>query len=167
MKSAPNPIAPARPAVSFKTKWRLGLLALVAMVVVLPTLFLVIRTIAKPPVLQLAVPATAANKPVGPPAEALTILLGNGNQLYYYFGEATPMAADSLHATTSGQPIQQVIKAWQRHRQATIFIKPVAETNYKALATTLDEVNIAGQREYKVVTPTDADRQLLLTSGQQ
>ena len=167
MKSAPNPIASARPAASFKTKWRLGLLALVAMVVVLPTLFLVIRTIAKPPVLQLAVPATAANKPVGPPAEALTILLGNGNQLYYYFGEAIPTAADSLHATTPVQPIEQTIKAWQQHHKATIFIKPVAETNYKALANILDEMNIAGQRAYKIVTPTDADRQLLHLNGRQ
>ena len=150
-----------------KTKWRLGLLALVAVVALLPSLFLVIHTISKPRVLQLSIPAPAANEPVSSPADALTILLGNGNQLYYYFGEVIPTAADSLHATTPVQPIEQTIKAWQQHRKATIFIKPVAETNYKALATTLDEVNIADQREYKVVTPTDADRQLLLTSGQQ
>jgi biopolymer transport protein ExbD len=150
-----------------KTKWRLGLLALVAVVALLPSLFLVITTISKPRVIQLSLSAPAANEPVGSPADALTILLGNGNQLYYYFGEAIPTAADSLHATTPVQPIEQTIKAWQQHRKATIFIKPVAESNYKALANILDEMNIVGQRAYKIVTPTDADRQLLLANGRQ
>jgi biopolymer transport protein ExbD len=152
---------------SFKTKWRLGLLALVAVVALLPSLFLVITTISKPRVIQLSLPAPAANEPVGSPADALTILLGNGNQLYYYFGEAIPTAADSLHVTTPAQPIEQTIKAWQQHRKAIIFIKPVAESNYKALANVLDEMNIVGQRAYKIVTPTDADRQLLLANGRQ
>jgi biopolymer transport protein ExbD len=150
-----------------KTKWRLGLLALVAVVALLPSLFLVITTISKPRVIQLSLPAPAASEPVGSPADALTILLGNGNQLYYYFGEATPTATDSLHAITPAQPIQQTIKAWQQHRKATIFIKPVAETNYKALVNILDEMNMVGQQAYKVVTATDADRQLLLASGWQ
>lgn len=150
-----------------KTKWRLGLLALVAVVALLPSLFLVITTISKPRVIRLPLSAPAANEPVSSPADALTILLGNGNQLYYYFGEAIPTAADSLHATTPAQPIEQTIKAWQQHHKATIFIKPVAETNYKALVNILDEMNMVGQQAYKVVTATDADRQLLLASGRQ
>jgi biopolymer transport protein ExbD len=152
---------------SSKIKWRIGLLALVAVIALLPSLFLVIHTISKPRVWQLSMPARAASEPVGAPAEALTILLGNGNQLYYYFGETTPTAADSLHAATLAQPIRQAIKAWQQHSKATIFIKPVADNNYKALASILDEMNIAGQRAYKIVTPTDADRQLLQLIGQQ
>jgi biopolymer transport protein ExbD len=152
---------------SSKIKWRVGLLTLVAVVALLPSLFLVIHTISKPRVLQLSMSAPAAKEPVGSPAEALTILLGNGNQLYYYFGEATPTAADSLHAATPAQPIRQAIKAWQQHSKATIFIKPVADNNYKALANILDEMNIAGQRAYKIVTPTDADRQLLHLNGRQ
>jgi biopolymer transport protein ExbD len=161
MNPVPTPDSVARSAASSTTKWRLGLLILVAVVVLLPTLFLVIRTIAKPPVMQLSLPAAVASESAGPPTEALTILLGNGNQLYYYFGEATPTAVASLHTATLAQPIEQTIKAWQQHSKATIFIKPVAEANYKALVKMLDQMNSVGQREYKVMPPTEADRQLL------
>jgi biopolymer transport protein ExbD len=137
------------------------------MVVLLPTLFLVVDTVVKPPVMQLSLPTTAIRELAGSPADALTILLGDGNQLYYYFGEATPTAAASLHVTTPAQPIRQIIKTWQRRSKATIFIKPVAQANYKALTNILDEMNISGQRNYAVVSPTDADRQLLLANGKQ
>jgi|GEM_PF-5710896 len=164
MNPTPHPADLARPAVSTKLKWRLGLLAVVAVLLLLPTLFLVVRGLSKPPVMQTQVAAPAGNATalVGAPADALTILLGSGNQRYYYFGKATPTAASGLHAASPAQPIGQVIKAWQQqHRQATIFIKPSPEADYKAMVAMLDEMNLAGQRSYAVVDPTEADRQLL------
>jgi hypothetical protein len=145
-------------------KWRLGLLLVVAAVGLLPTLFLVIRYLAKPTVMQLAMPAKALAAPAGAPAEALTILVGRGKQPYYYFGTATPTVADSLHAATPARPIGQVIRAWQQHHKATVFIKDGAEGNYKALVDLLDELNITNQRSYAVVAATDADRQLLASA---
>ena len=154
--------------ISSKTKWRLALLAVVVAVVLLPPLFLLVaRAVSKPPVMQLATPAGTASAPVGAPADALTILLGNGRQLYYYFGAATPPTAASLHPVASGQPLRQVIKTWQQRSQATIFIKPGAQANYKALVDMLDELNIDGQRHYAVVDATAADRLLLPASEQQ
>lgn len=156
-----TPSPTSRPAVSSKMKWRLGLLLVVAAVMLLPTLFLAIRHLAKPPVLQLALPAKA----LAAPAEALTILVGSGKQPYYYFGTATPTAADSLHAATPAWPIGQVIRAWQQRHKATIFIKDGADGNYKVLVDLLDELNSTNQRRYAVVAATDTDRQLL-TSAQ-
>ena len=162
MNPTPNPAYQARPAISAKIKWRLGLLAVVAVLLLLPTLFLVLRTASKPQVMQVLAPAGRTTKMVGAPADALTILVGDGNQLYYYFGKATPTAVVSLHAASPAQPIGQVVKAWQQqHRQATVFIKPSPQAGYKALVAMLDEMNLAGQRSYAVVVPTEADRQLL------
>jgi biopolymer transport protein ExbD len=159
-----TPSPTSRPAVSSKTKWRLGLLLVVAAVMLLPTLFLVIRHLAKPLVLQLALPAKALAAPAGAPAEALTILVSSGRQPYYYFGTATPTAADSLHAATPARPIGQVIRAWQQRHKATIFIKDGADGNYKVLVDLLDELNSTNQRRYTVVAATDADRQLLASA---
>jgi biopolymer transport protein ExbD len=153
---------------STKTKWRLALLAAVVAVVLLPPLFmLVARAVSQPPVMQVATPVGTASAPVGAPTGALTILLGNGKQLYYYFGAATPPTAAGLHAVAPGQPLRQVIKTWQQRGQATIFIKPVAQSNYKALVAILDEMNRDGQRSYAMVNATDADRQLLPASERQ
>lgn len=164
MNPSPTPAPQARPAASTKTKWRLGLLAVVAIVALLPALFLLVRTLAKPPVMQVSMTSKVNAAPAGLPADALTILVGSGDHLYYYVGQATPAAGDSLHAITPAQPIRQVVKAWQQRSKSTIYIKPVAQGNYKALAGLLDELNIAGQRSYAVVRPTDADAQLLLAT---
>jgi biopolymer transport protein ExbD len=147
-------------------KWRLGLLLVVAVVMLLPTLFLGVRHLAKPPVMQVALPTNALAAPAGAPAEALTILVGSGKQPYYYLGTATPTAADSLHAATPARPIGQVIRAWQQRHKATIFIKDGAQGNYKALVDLLDELNSTHQRHYAVVATTDADRQLLASARQ-
>jgi biopolymer transport protein ExbD len=147
-------------------KWRLGLLLVVAVVALLPTLFMVISHLAKPPVMQLALPAKALAAPSGAPAEALTILVGRGQQPYYYFGTATPTAADSLHAATPARPIGQVIRAWQQGHKATVFIKDGAEGNYKVLVDLLDEMNITNQRCYGMVPATAADLQLLASAQQ-
>jgi biopolymer transport protein ExbD len=148
-------------------KWRLGLLVVVAAAVFLPTLLLVVRTVSKPRVMQLSQSAKVMSAPTGARADALTILVGNDNQLYYYFGSATPTAVAGLHATTPAQPIRQVIKTWQQGKKATIFIKIDEQANYKALVSLLDEMNSTGQRSYKVVAATAADRQLLQANGQQ
>ena len=77
MNSSPT----SRPAVSSKTKWRLGLLLVVAAVMLLPTLFLAVRHLAKPPVLQVALPTKMVSAaPAGAPAAALTILRREDNQ---------------------------------------------------------------------------------------
>jgi biopolymer transport protein ExbD len=156
-----------RPATYPKMKWRLGLLVVVAAVVLLPTLLLVVRTISKPQVMQLSLPAKVTSAPAGALADALTILVENGNQLYYYFGAATPTATAGLHVTTPAQPIRQVIKTWQQRNKSTIFIKLGEPANYKMLANILDEMNIAGQRSYEVIPATAADRRLLRANGQQ
>jgi hypothetical protein len=163
-----SPVSTPTPPTSPKTKWRLALLAAVVAVVLLPPLFLrALRAVSKPPVMQLATPAGTASAPAGAPAEALTILLGNGRQLYYYFGAATPPTAAGLRTVAPGQPLRQVIKTWQQRSQATIFIKPGAPSNYKALVDILDEMTIDGQRHYAVVAASAADRQLLPPSERQ
>lgn len=161
-----NPSPTSRPAFSSKMKWRLGLLLVVATVMLLPTLFLGIRHLAKPPVMQVALAANALAVPADASAEALTILVGSGKQPYYYFGTATLTAADSLHAATPARPIGRVIRAWQRRHKATIFIKDGAEGNYKVLVDLLDELNSTHQRRYAVVAATAADRQLLASAPQ-
>ncbi len=145
-------------------KWRLGLLLVVAVVMLLPTLFLVISRFAKPPVLQVILPAKAIAAPASAPAEALTILVGRSRQPYYYFGTATPTAADSLHAATPARPIGQVIKVWRQRHKATVFIKNGAEGNYKGLVDLLDELSSTHQPHYAVVAATAADRQLLASA---
>ena len=164
MNPSPTPAPQDRPVVSTKTKWRLGLLAAVVVLVLLPALFLLVRTLAKPQAMQVLATNQANAAPAGSPANALTILVGSGNHLYYYAGQATPAAGDSLHAITPAQPLRQVVKAWQQRGESTIYIKPGMQGNYKALAGLLDELNIDGQRSYAVVVPTAADNALLLSA---
>jgi biopolymer transport protein ExbD len=164
MNPSPTPAPQASPTVSTKTKWRLGLLAAVVVVVLLPALFLLVKPMAKPQAMQVLETTKANAAPAGSPADALTILVGSGNHLYYYVGQATPAAGDSLHAITPSQPLRQVVKAWQQRSKSTIYIKPGTQGNYKALAGLLDEMNLAGQRSYAVVVPTAADNELLLSA---
>ncbi|RZK16024.1 MAG: hypothetical protein EOO56_21305, partial [Hymenobacter sp.] len=130
MNASSNPEFPAHSVASAKWKWRLGLLLVVATVAILSAVFLIIRCLAKPPVsASAATPAKTLAVPAGVSADALTILVGSGKQLYYYFGTATPTAADSLHTATPARPIGQVIRVWQQRHKATIFIKDGAEGN--------------------------------------
>ena len=98
----------------------------------------------------------------------MTVLLGKGRAVAYYFGlndlrEATP----TLHRTDfSAHGLRAALLARQRQGPVTVLIKAEESAHYQSLVDALDEMNITDQRQYALTAPSAADRQLLAAHGQ-
>ena len=103
----------------------------------------------------------------------MTILLGKGHQVYYYFGLNAPadpsVPVPTLHTTNFGpQGIRQALLArGQQKPEPMVLIKTGPRAKYSDMVDILDEMNITGQKKYALTDLTAADRQLLPPSERQ
>ena len=150
-----------------KMSTRIDMTPMVDLAFLLLTFFMLTTTFARPYTMELTMPVK--NGPDTPVKEsgAVTILLGKGHQVHYYFGSnpaGSVAAAPKLH-TTSFAPagIRQVLRERQRQGPITVMIKPGAESKYQDLIDILDEMSITHQTRYALVKNTSEDLTLLKT----
>lgn len=149
-------------------KFHLDMTPMVDLAFLLLTFFMLTTTFAKPRVMQLQMPVQDPNHPaeVGR-SHAMTILLGAGHQVFYYFGLNAPAEASvpvpTLHATDFGpRGIRQALLARGRQQPApVVLIAAGPRAKYSDMVAILDEMNITDQKKYALVPLTAADRQLL------
>lgn len=104
---------------------------------------------------------------------AMTIILGQNHQLYYYLGLNNPVdppvPAPVLCATGFGpEGIRQVLlQLNQENHSSIILIKPGKAAKYRDLVEILDEMNITNQRRYVLTRLSLADQHLLAFNGRQ
>ena len=132
------------------------------------TFFMLTTTFAKPRVMQLTMPIKDQNQTtdVGR-SHAMTIMLGAGHRVFYYFGLNAPadpsVPMPTLHATDFGpRGIRQALLARSRQQPAlVVLIAAGPRAKYRDIVNILDEMNITDQKKYALVPLTAADRQLL------
>ncbi|TDN40079.1 biopolymer transporter ExbD [Hymenobacter sp. UV11] len=163
----PAPKAGKKPRAR-KHSFRLDMTPMVDLAFLLLTFFMLTTTFAKPRVMQLTMPVkdhdntTDVNR-----SQAMTIMLGAGHRVFYYFGLNAPhdpsVPVPTLHPTDfSPKGIRQVLLARGRQQPApVVLIATGPRAKYSDMVDVLDEMNITNQRKYAIVPLSAADRQLL------
>lgn len=152
-----------------KMSTRIDMTPMVDLAFLLLTFFMLTTTFAKPSVVQLTMPVqpkdAVDNDLAG--SRAMTIVLGKGHRVHYYFGLHAPLdktvSVPELK-TTSFAPdgIRQALLTGQQQRPGlVVLIKPSADSKYQDMIDILDEMNITNQKKYALVKITQNDLNLL------
>ncbi len=169
----PTPQAGKKPRAR-QHKFRLDMTPMVDLAFLLLTFFMLTTTFAKPRVMQLTMPVKDPNHitELGR-SHALTIVLGAGHRVFYFFGLNAPtdpsVPVPTLHATDLGpRGIRQVLLARQRRQpEPVVLIAAGPRAKYRDMVDMLDEMNITGQKKYALTDLLAADRQLLPATERQ
>lgn len=153
-----------------KMSTKIDMTPMVDLAFLLLTFFMLTTTFNKPNVMQITMPVKP--KPGDPPQElkasdALTVLLGENNKIYYYDGLLSDTDKPELKASSyDANGIRQVLLDHQRRNPKTVvLIKPDDKSNYKNMVDILDEMNITDQKKYALVDISKADTDLIQSSG--
>jgi biopolymer transport protein ExbD len=163
----PAPKAGKKPRAR-KHTFRLDMTPMVDLAFLLLTFFMLTTTFAKPRVMQLTMPVKDPNHMTDlGRSHAMTIVLGAGHRVFYYFGLNAPadpsVPVPTLHTTDfSPRGIRQALLARGRQQPTpVVLIAPGPRSKYRDMVAILDEMNITGQKKYAIVDLAAADRQLL------
>jgi len=150
---------------------RVGMTPMVDLAFLLLTFFMLTTTFAKPSTMELTMPVKSKEPPELNMKRAMTILLGKGHQVHYYFGLHAPqdptVPRPQLHTTTFGATgIRQALRAAQQQRPGlVVLIKPSPDSKYQDMVDILDEMNIGKQPKYALVDINPDDLTLLHSSA--
>ena len=152
-----------------KMSTRIDMTPMVDLAFLLLTFFMLTTTFAKPTVLQLTMPVQPTEEVDSglTASRAMTIILGKGHQVHYFFGLNAPQDPTTPVPelkTTSFAPdgIRQVLLTRRQQRPGlVVLIKPSADSKYQDMIDVLDEMNITSQKKYALVKITRDDLNLL------
>lgn len=172
-----------------KLSTRVDMTPMVDLGFLLITFFIYTTTMSTPNTAKLNMPKKDDDKTQQMEVEKsglLTILLGKGDQIYYYEGELKPDGSNFM-TTTYPSPSNpgirkvlqdkkaQVIAAWtpdpkikddSKDRAFTVIIKPSKEANYGRTVDILDEMTINNVQRYAIIDITDAENTVLGLASQ-
>jgi biopolymer transport protein ExbD len=163
-----------------KMSTKIDMTPMVDLAFLLLTFFMLTTTFAKPNVMQLTMPVKEKNpnpeeQTKIKASQAVTIILGAEDKVYYYFGLHQPKDPSvpkvELKVTDYSQNgIRKVLLDRQRQQpEPIILIKPYAEdgkeARYKNMVDILDEMNITNQKKYALVEIAKDDVELIKASG--
>lgn len=153
-----------------KMSTKIDMTPMVDLAFLLLTFFMLTTTFNKPNVMQVTMPVKP--KPNDPPVEirssdAMTVILGEANKVYYYEGLLADDVKPELKLTNYGaNGIRKVLLDRQRANPKTVvLIKPARKSVYKNMVDILDEMNISNQKKYALVDISPADTVLISKSG--
>lgn len=146
-----------------KGSTRVDLTPMVDLGFLLITFFIFTITMAEPTALNLNMPKETDNKDKNmkvPESGSLTLMLGKGNIIYYYFGrDPTTME------TTTYKQVRDIILKKKKNTPPDdlfIIIKPDKDATYKNAVDILDEMSINDIPRYAMVDPTPEEYQMIV-----
>ncbi len=150
-----------------KMSVHLDMTPMVDLAFLLLTFFMLTTTFSKPQTMEI-------NMPVKPDTEeeqialkasnAMTIILGEEDQLYYYFGLGDPAENPELiESDYSANGIRKVLLSpkVKSNEKMTVMIKPMETSRYKNVVDILDELKITDTKKFALVDIADTDKQLV------
>jgi biopolymer transport protein ExbD len=161
-----------------KLSTRVDMTPMVDLGFLLITFFIFTTTMSTPATMKLIMPKDDKNikdKTEIKESDALTILMGKGNQIYYYMGQIKP---DGSNFTSSNlTDIRKVISDKKKEvmiqgkslgypadtldKDFVVVIKPNKEASYKSVVDILDEMTINGVHRFALVDITDDENKLV------
>ncbi len=150
-----------------KLSTRVDLTPMVDLGFLLITFFIFTTTMSQPTSMNLAMP-----KDTDKPDEenkvkesgSLTLMLGKGNVIYYYFGNDP-----ATMQTTCYKEIRKIILDKKKATPADdlfIIVKPDKDATYKNAVDVLDEMSINDIKRYAMVDPTPDEYSKILATEQ-
>ncbi len=171
-----------------KMSTKIDMTPMVDLAFLLLTFFMLTTTFAKPNVMQLTMPVKEKlpddEQTKIKASQAMTIILGPEDKVYYYFGLNTPndptvAKVELLVTNYAATGIRKVIQDRQaaaggvKEKLPIILIKPFVDRSkpdspqarYKNMVDILDEMNITNQAKYALVDIGKDDLDLIKNSG--
>jgi biopolymer transport protein ExbD len=153
-----------------KLSTRVDLTPMVDLGFLLITFFVFTTSMSQPTGLKMFLPKDA-DKPEDQnkvkQSAVLTILLGKGDNVYYYEGELLPDASN--FKTSSFKDIRDVVLNKKRNtdpKDFVVILKPNDECTYKNTVDILDEMAINDVKRYAMVDIADVENQLIKATEQ-
>jgi biopolymer transport protein ExbD len=166
-----------------KLSTRVDMTPMVDLGFLLITFFIFTTTMSTPSTMKLIMPKDDKDKKDQTEikeSDALTILMGKGNQVYYYMGQ---LKADGSNFTSSNySDIRKIISDKKKDvmvqgkslgypadtldRDFVVVIKPNKEATYKNIVDMLDEMTINAVHRFAMVDITDDENKLVKATEQ-
>jgi biopolymer transport protein ExbD len=147
---------------SKKHSTRVDLTPMVDLGFLLITFFIFTTTVSQPTAMNLNMPKDTKDEKLDTKVKesgSLTLMLGKGNVIYYYFGnDPTKMQ------TTGYKALRDIILKKKKSTPAAdlfIIIKPDKDATYKNAVDILDEMDINDIGRYAMVDPTPDEYNLI------
>ena len=142
-----------------KVSTKIDMTPMVDLAFLLITFFMLTTTFSKPQTMEVNMPDKTENNEQQPLKEskALTIILGEGDKVYYFTGLTNPKVEVTDY---SAQGIRQVLLNKNKQiKDMVVLIKPMDASRYKNMVDILDEMHITNTKRYAIVsiTPKDVD----------
>lgn len=140
---------------SKKHSTRVDLTPMVDLGFLLITFFIFTTTVSQPTSMNLNMPKDTKDKNLDTKVKesgSLTLMLGKGNVIYYYFGNDP-----ATMQTTGYKDVRKIILDKKKATPAAdlfIIIKPDKDATYKNAVDILDEMDINDVTRYAMVDPT-------------
>lgn len=148
-----------------KMFFHLDMTPMVDLAFLLLTFFMLTTTFNRLQALQLHMPVDPKNSvdqtPI-PASNALTVILGEQDEVYYYFGYAGDKP-QLVKTDLSATGIRKVLVSdkVKSNEKMVVLIKAMKKSRYSNLVDLLDEVKITDTKKYALVDLDDADKELL------
>lgn len=147
---------------SKKSSTKIDMTPMVDLAFLLLTFFMLTTTFNKPQTMEITMPDKPKPDDVQPEVNekrVLTLILGEGDKIYWYKGitdpklEVTNFSADGIRKVLYAQNSQT--------KDMIILIKALEKSKYKNMVDILDEMNITEMKRYAIVKVTDTDEELV------
>ncbi|MBD1398581.1 biopolymer transporter ExbD [Pontibacter sp. JH31] len=152
---------------SKKMSVHLDMTPMVDLAFLLLTFFMLTTTFSKPQTMEINMPV----KPDNPDEQialkasnAMTIILGENDNLYYYFGLGDPAEnPEVLKSDYSANGIRKVLISpkVRGNDKMTVLVKPMEKSRYKNVVDILDELKITDTNRFAIVEVSDNDKELV------
>jgi biopolymer transport protein ExbD len=130
------------------------------------TFFILTTTFAKPQTMEINMPVKPATEEQQTPlkaSNALTLLLGENDKIYWYAGLPDAPTAPGVQITdySAGGLRKILLDRTRTNPKLVVLIKPMEEARYKNLVDVLDEMNITDTGKYAIVDVDPRDEELV------
>lgn len=148
-----------------KMSTHLDMTPMVDLAFLLLTFFMLTTTFSKPHTMELYMPVVPKEgEPPMPikPENALTVVLGEEDRLYYYFGFAGD-EPEVVETDFSANGIREVLLSdkVKSNSKMVVLIKASETSRYSNLVDILDEMKITGASKYALVDIHSEDKELI------
>lgn len=152
---------------SKKASTKVDMTPMVDLGFLLLTFFILTTTFAKPQTMEINMPVKPATEEEQTPlkaSNALTLLLGENDIIYWYAGLPDAPAAPGVQKTdySAGGLRKILLDRTKANPKLVVLIKPMEKARYKNLVDVLDEMNITETSKYAIVDVDPRDEKLVL-----
>jgi biopolymer transport protein ExbD len=145
-----------------KAGFHLDMTPMVDLAFLLLTFFMLTTTFAKLQTMEINMPLVHGPATPLPGKNALNVVLGEGNRVFYYFGYAGD-EPEVVETDFSASGLRKVLLTDQvrSNPKMVVLLKAQETSRYKNLVDALDEIKLTETRKYALVELQEEDKVLL------